>query len=93
MLARPRDAAQLSERSTVKAFPQPFRIGNAAARWRLSDVAAFESERTGKPAPEIGPANERYLSARVVAQRMGVSASTVWRWALEAKRATKAEAA
>lgn len=86
----PPSAAQLSECSTVKAFPQPFRIGNAAARWRLSDVLTFEAGRAGGPTPEIDPAEERYLPARAVAQRLGVSTSTIWRWSLETKRAAKA---
>lgn len=74
-------------------FPRPCSIGVRATRWRLSDIAAYEAARTGDKLPTIQPGAERYLSARAVAQRLGVAQSTVWRWSLEARRAGAREAA
>lgn len=74
-------------------FPAPRRVGANSTRWRLSDLLAYEAQRDRQPAPELSPDAERFLSAADVARRYGVTPSSVWRWALEAKRATKAEAA
>lgn len=67
-------------------FPQPFHLTDSATRWRLSDILAFESARTGTGSARLAPADESYLSAKAVGERLGVSASTIWRWAAESAR-------
>jgi len=71
-------------------FPQPVKLGDSATRWRLSEVMAYEAARTGAAPPKIDPAYEQYLSVRVVAERMGVACSTVWRWASESREQREA---
>ncbi|HEU0196689.1 MAG TPA: hypothetical protein VFQ88_05675 [Nevskiaceae bacterium] len=69
----------------MKGFPQPYKVGANATRYRLSDFLIFEAERDGREPPQPDPARERYLSAAEVATRYGVSRATVWRWSQEAR--------
>lgn len=66
---------------------------SGTSRWRLSDILAFEAARAGEPAPRIEPQADRYLAARDVAARLGVTISTIWRWTTESARAARDEAA
>lgn len=66
---------------------------SGTSRWRLSDILAFEAARAGAPAPRIEPQAECYLAASAVAARLGVTVSTIWRWATESARAAGDEAA
>jgi len=68
----------------MKNFPSPHRFGAGATRWRLSEILAFEAARTGQKAEPLPPEQERYLRDQDVAQRLGISRNSVWRWAKEA---------
>lgn len=93
MLAPSRNATNRSEHQSMATFPTPRRVGANSTRWRLSDLLDFEATRDGQPAPKLEPDAERYLSAADVAHRYHVTASSVWRWSLEAKRAAEPERA
>lgn len=61
---------------------------NYCRRWPLSELEKAEAEARGAPPPEPrNPADERYLSDKQVAQRYGVSRTTVWRWSEKAAEA------
>ena len=68
----------------AKKFPLPLRFGSRAIRYRLSDLQKFEAAVSGEPPPEI--TSEQYLTAREVADRLGVSIPSVWRWTEAARR-------
>lgn len=62
-------------------FPTPVKFSDGCTRWVLSDLEAFEALRLGRPIPpRRSSEDERYLSARQVADRLGTSTSTIWRW-------------
>lgn len=65
-------------------FPAPVRL-RGVTRWPLSGVLAYEAACRGEPAPELPPADERYLTARMVAERLATSERTVWRWGHESE--------
>lgn len=67
-------------------FPTPYRL-EGSTRWRLSDLLAYEAAQIGEPAPSLTPDAERYLQDVQVAERLGVSRNTVWRWAREGAHA------
>lgn len=62
-------------------FPRPVAVGVRATRWRLSDLLVYEARCAGTPTPELDPTQERFLTARQVAERLGVATSTIWRYA------------
>lgn len=66
-------------------FPQPRKIGPASV-WRLHDLLAWEARCNGEPMPPApSPGEERYLSAKKVAERYDRSVPSVWRWAAESR--------
>lgn len=67
----------------VTKFPVPVRFGERAIRYRLSDLERYEAALAGEPPPEN--LAERYLTTREVADRLGVSVPSVWRWACTAR--------
>lgn len=71
-------------------FPAPHSIGLRSTRWRLSEILAYEAAQVGESAPALSPADERYLRDVEVAERLGVSRNTVWRWTKEAQEAAHA---
>jgi predicted DNA-binding transcriptional regulator AlpA len=65
---------------THSKFPQPVKF-ESCTRWPLSALEAYEAQSQGRPAPKPRPSEEeRYLSVRQVAERLGVAVATVWRW-------------
>lgn len=64
------------------AFPKPYKL-HGATRWRLSDILGYEAARLGRPAVELEPDEERYLSDKQLAERFGVTRGSIWRWARE----------
>jgi len=74
-------------------FPEPIRLGENTTRWRLSDLERFEAAAAGEPVPRRrDPADERYLSVRQVADRLGSSIPSIWRWTAEARQSARHEA-
>lgn len=71
----------------MKTFPGPYRFGTGATRWRLSEILAFEAARTGQKSEPLPPEQERYLRDQDVAQRLGISRNSVWRWTRESEAA------
>lgn len=60
-------------------FPKPTYFGRRR-HWKLSDLLAYERALKGEPTPELpDPAAERYLTARQVCERYGVSDMWLWR--------------
>lgn len=70
-------------------FPNPVHFGPGATRWRLSEIVRFEAARTGEQAPALLPEQERYLRDQDVANRLGVSRNTVWRWSAQSRGAAQ----
>lgn len=72
-------------------FPTPYKLGEASTRWKLSEILAYEAEKTGAPAPDIPARDDRYLSDVQVAERLGVGRNTVWRWAKQKREAAQCQ--
>lgn len=72
----------------MKSFPQPIKLSSNMTRWRLSDLESHEAALCGEPEPpRRPPESERYLTAKQVADRYGMSTVSVWRWSAEARKA------
>lgn len=62
-------------------FPKPVSMGPGCTRWRLSELEQYEAHVANDPtAPLRDRADDRYLNVRQVADRLGISIPTVWRW-------------
>jgi len=68
------------------AFPKPIRISANCARWRLSELLRFDADLEGREPVQLSEEQERYMSARDVARRYGVSTASVYRWATRTER-------
>lgn len=68
-------------------FPQPVNLTGLRARWRLSELEAYETGHTDRTTE-----TERYLTANQVGKRYGVSRVSVWNAARKAREAREVQA-
>jgi len=62
-------------------FPQPVKLSPSVTRWKLSDLEVYEARCAGcEPPDPRDSSDERYLSARQVADRYSASTPSIWRW-------------
>ncbi len=69
-------------------FPTPIRVSPGCTRWPLSRLLEYEAGCGAVPVHELTPSEERYLSVRQVAERLGISAASVWRRSAASLRET-----
>jgi predicted DNA-binding transcriptional regulator AlpA len=69
-------------------FPTPIRVSPGCTRWPLSRLLEYEAACGAVAVPELMPSQERYLSVRQVAERLGISVASVWRRSAASHRET-----
>jgi predicted DNA-binding transcriptional regulator AlpA len=69
-------------------LPKPTYFGRLR-HWKLSELLAYEAALRGEDPPASDPAAERYLTARQVCERYGVSDMWIWRRLVEHDDALK----
>ena len=60
-------------------FPTPIRVSPGCTRWSLSRLLEYEAACGAEAVAKLPPSQERYLSVRQVAERLGISVASVWR--------------
>lgn len=67
-------------------FPTPIRISPGCTRWQFSRLLEYEAACGAEAVAELPPSQERYLSVRQVAERLGISVASVWRQSAASNR-------